>query len=69
MKYYLLEKMCVKHGDEIIICDVVVNLSKACELLQVSPRTFYRHLEQGESTGIKISEYHQPDLRVAKLYK
>lgn len=69
MKYYLLEKMCIKRGEEIIICDVVVNLSKACELLQVSPRTFYRHLEQGESTGIKISEYQQPELRYVKLYK
>lgn len=69
MKYYLLEKMCVKQGEDVIICDMVVNLSKACELLQVSTRTFYRHLEQGESSGIKISEYYQPDLRVIRVYK
>lgn len=69
MKSYLLEKMWAKQGEEVIVCDVVVTLDKACELLNVSHRTFYRHLEKGESKGIKISEYRQPELRVIKLYK
>lgn len=68
MKYYSLEKMLLKRGEEIIVCDVVVTLEKACELLKISPRTFYRHLEKGESKGIKISEYQQPELRVIKYH-
>lgn len=68
MKYYLLEKMGAKQGNNLVLCDVVVTLDKACELLKVSPRTFYRHLEKGESNGIKISEYQQPELRVIKYH-
>lgn len=55
MKLYLIEKVPLKKGTEIILADVVQDLKGACTILGVSERTFYRHLEKGESKGYKIS--------------
>ena len=47
MKLYLIEKVPLKKGTEIILADVVQDLKGACTMLGVSERTFYRHLEKG----------------------
>lgn len=66
MKLYLIEKVPLKKGKEIIFGDVVQDLQGACTMLGVSERTFYRHLEKGESKGYKISNMTPQVIRVYK---
>lgn len=67
MKFYLIESCPLNQDGEKYKGDLVVTVEKACELLSVSKRTFYRHLEKGMSKGFKISEYEQPDFRVINM--
>lgn len=66
MKLYLIEKVPLKKGTETILADVVQDLKGACTMLGVSERTFYRHLEKGESKGYKISNMKPQVIRVYK---
>lgn len=66
MKLYLIEKVPVKKGTDFILADVVQDLQGACTMLGVSERTFYRHLEKGESKGYKISNMKPQVIRVYK---
>lgn len=67
MKFYLIEEYPIKQDGKLYTCDLVVTVEKACELLSVSKRTFYRHLEKGISKGFKISEYEQPEFRTINM--
>lgn len=67
MKFYLIEEYPLKQDGKLYRCDLVVTVEKACDILGVSKRTFYRHLEKGISKGFKISEYEQPEFRTINM--
>lgn len=66
MKLYLIEKVPFTNGTETVFVDMVEDLKGACTMLGVSERTFYRHLEKGESKGYKISNMKPQVIRVYK---